>query len=195
MLSRQGSSNNNKVSRAVSLDTTISKKNNNDDADCDRKGQMRPLSHSGSSTRYSAKDGPLPESRSADSIQVNNIVEQPVQSDQDQNSASSKDALLDSEGAMALEPMDCNLDETENVKDRETDSRESEDVDSGCSECESVGSDIGDDRPNWGRKSKAVRTERYGDAVSEDDVKETPRPKSLPKEPRGWYILGYSNFV
>lgn len=185
LLSR--SSSNNKVSRAVSLDTTISKKTSNDDSDCERKGQMRPLSHSGSSIRYSSKDGPLPESRSVDSMQVNSPIEQPLRNEPDQNSASSKDALLDSEGAMALEPIDLN--ETENVKDRETDSRESEDVDSGCSECESVGSDnaasdVGDDRPNWSGKHKDLRTERYNPALSERDVKETTRPKSLPKEQR-----------
>lgn len=151
---------------------------------------MRPLSHSGSSIRYSSKEEPLPESRSVDSMHVNNPVEPPLCIEPDQNSASSKDALLDSEGAMALEPIDCHIDEIENVKDRETDSRESEDVDSGCSECESVGSDnaasdVGDERPNWCRKPKTESTERYEGAVSDGNVKEAARPKSLPKEQRG----------
>ncbi|KAJ1522815.1 hypothetical protein ONE63_001968 [Megalurothrips usitatus] len=200
LLTRHEAPSSSKVSRAVSLDTTISKNLNLDSMDGDRKGQPRPLSLSSSSTKYASKDGPSPESRSNESIQLGNASGPSKQCDLDQNSASSKDALLDAEGAVAVESMDH---DTENVetKGRITDSRESEDVDSGCSECESVGSDNaisdnGEERTSWRRKSKGLRTERYaglaidGDAKAEKNKHKTSKEQKQEQPKSAWRQIG-----
>lgn len=186
LLTRHDSLSNSKVSRAVSLDTTISKKLSSD-SDNDRKCQVRPKSLSGSSVRYSSKDGSSSDSRSSDPIQRSNTKESPVFSD----SASSKEALLDAEGAMGLESVGCFEGETEsiNVEEGIVDKREVDDVDSGCSECESVGSNVSatsdnvDNRAKWNRKSKLVRTERYAGSSIDGDCKiESCQSKSSSQE-------------
>ncbi|KAE8738165.1 pecanex [Frankliniella occidentalis] len=174
LLTRHENTSNSKVSRAVSLDTTISKKLNADSTENDRKAHSRPLSLSGSSIRFMTKDGQSPDSRSIDSIQLNNASEQPVLCEQDQNSASSKDALLDSEGAMAVEPVS-NVEDAANLRSKVggPESKESEDVDSGCSECESVESDNatsdnGEDKSDWRKTSKISKIELFSGLPEED---------------------------
>ena len=185
LLTRDNSTSNIKVSRAVSLDATISKKLT---SNADNKRKARPKSLSGSSLRYSSKDGSSSDSRSSDAIQRGNSKGSPVFSEPEQNSASSKEALLDAEGTMGLECTDCLEGQSASISvERETD-----DVDSGCSECESVGSNVsaasdnGDNRVKWHRKSKVVRTNRFVESPVEGDSKvETNRSKSSPQEQKG----------